>query len=54
MRCKLDICWQETATELKELYRQERNVERHIRLQALWHLRSGKKMQEVTESGDSD
>jgi len=46
---KLEIDWQETATELENLYRKERNSERRTRLQALWQLHCSKTMKEVAE-----
>lgn len=46
---KLAIEWQETASILKQLYRQEQNIERKIRLQVLWQLQIGKNLQEVTQ-----
>jgi len=44
---QLEIDWQQTTAELKDLYYKERNPERRTRLQALWQLRSGKGMKEV-------
>ena len=49
---KLVIDWQETASELRKLYRQERNSERHTRLHTFWQLRLGKTMKEVSELED--
>jgi len=46
---KLEIEWHETEAELRKLYRTERNSERRSRLQALWHLRSGKTLKVVAE-----
>lgn len=46
---RLQIEWQETADQLKIFYRWERNPHRKIRLQALWHLRCGKRLQDVVE-----
>jgi transposase len=46
---KLEVDWQETAPELRRLYRQERNSERRTRLHALWQLRCGKSLKEVTQ-----
>ena len=46
---KLEVDWQETAPELKEHYRKERNPERKTRLQAFWQLRLGKSLKEVAE-----
>ena len=44
---KLKVGWQETATELRKRYRQERHCERRTRLHALWQLRCGKSLKEV-------
>jgi DNA-binding response OmpR family regulator len=41
--------WQESADELFEKYRYEKNVYRRTRLQALWQLRQGKSPGEVSE-----
>jgi hypothetical protein len=46
---KLEVDWQETATELRTLYRQEHHTERRTRLQALWQLRCGKSLKAVAE-----
>jgi transposase len=46
---QLQIDWQQTGAELKDLYRKERNPERQARLQALWQLRAGKGLQEVAD-----
>jgi transposase len=46
---RLQIDWQETAEELKTLYQKEKHPQRRTRLQALWHLRCGKRVQEVAE-----
>ena len=46
---RLQLEWQETAPQLKLLYRLERNVHRRIRFLSLWHLRSGKRIQDVVE-----
>jgi len=45
----LQIEWQQTAAQLRLLYRWERNPHRKMRLQALWHLCCGKRIQEVVE-----
>lgn len=45
----LKLEWQETALELKRLYRKERNSERKTRLHALWQLRLNKTLKEVVE-----
>ena len=46
---KFEIDWQETASDLKKRYRQERNSERRTRLHAFWQLRLGKSLKEVAE-----
>jgi len=46
---KLAIDWQETASELRKLYRKERHSERQTRLHAFWQLRLGKTLKEVAE-----
>jgi transposase len=46
---QLEVEWQESAAELKAQYQKEKHPQRRTRLQALWHLRSGKRMQEVVE-----
>lgn len=44
----LGIDWQESAEELFEAYQQEKNIHRRTRLQALWQLRQGKTLKEVS------
>jgi transposase len=44
---KLEVDWQETATELRNLYRKESNSECRTRLHALWQLRCGKSLKVV-------
>ncbi|MBL7184525.1 MAG: helix-turn-helix domain-containing protein [Anaerolineae bacterium] len=44
----LEIEWRETAEELFEAYRGERNIHCRTRLQALWQLRQGKTLREVS------
>jgi putative transposase len=46
---KLELDWQETASELKKRYCKERNSERKTRLHAFWQLRLGKTMKDVAE-----
>jgi transposase len=46
---RLQLEWQETADQLQLFYRWERNPHRKMRLQALWHLRGGRRLQEVAE-----
>jgi transposase len=43
------IEWEETADQLKLFYQWERNPHRKVRLQALWHLRCGKRLQDVVD-----
>ena len=44
---KLRVEWKEDAATLKALYLKEKHRTRRERLQALWHLREGKKVMEV-------
>lgn len=46
---RIQVEWQETAEELKQLYKQERHPQRRTRLQALWHLRQGDRIADVVE-----
>ena len=46
---RLQIEWQQTADQFKLFYQWERNPHRKIRLQALWHLRCGKRLQDVVD-----
>lgn len=41
--------WAEDAPELKSLYKAEKHPQRRTRLQALWHLRQGKRLKKVEE-----
>ena len=43
------VDWQESSDELKQLYRKEVHPQRRTRLQALWQLRLGKRVQDVVE-----
>ncbi len=45
----LEVEWEESAEELKAQYQKEKHAQRRTRLQALWHLRSGKRIQDVVE-----
>lgn len=45
----LEVEWEESAEELKAQYQQEKHAQRRTRLQALWHLRNGKRIQDVVE-----
>jgi transposase len=48
MSRKIDpISWQESATELEKLYRQEKDVEKRKRLQAMWLVRQEKDAQDA-------
>lgn len=47
MARKLQIDWQESETELYQLYKQEKSYQNRTRLQALWLLRPGRTMKEV-------
>jgi transposase len=42
--------WRESADDLEARYKNERNADRRIRLLALYHLRRGKRIQDVVES----
>ena len=44
----VEIEWQESEAELKQLYQQEKHLKRRSRLQALWFMRQGKKMVEIS------
>jgi len=44
----VQIEWRETEAELKQLYRAEKQPQRRTRLQALWLMRQGKTMAEVS------
>ncbi len=46
---RLRIEWTESAEELRQLYKQERHVGRRTRLLAFWHLRQGKRIQDVVD-----
>lgn len=46
---RLQVDWEESADELEALYKQEQHMERRMRLQALWHLRRGKRIADVEE-----
>ena len=49
MSRRLQIEWQETAEDLKRLYRQEKHPQRRERLMSFWHLCEGKQVKEVAE-----
>jgi transposase len=46
---RLKIEWAESADELEARYKVEKQVERRTRLLALWHLRQGKRIDEVVQ-----
>ena len=43
------VNWQESNEELKQRYQEERQLQRRTRLQALWQLRQGKRIQDVVD-----
>ena len=51
---RLQVDWQETAEELKQKYRREKHAQRRERLMTLWHLREGKRVQEVSQMTGTD
>jgi DNA-binding transcriptional regulator YbjK len=46
---RLKIAWAESADELEARYKVEKQIERRTRLLALWHLRQGKRIEEVAQ-----
>jgi transposase len=46
---RIVIEWQETVSELETLYKQEKQVNKRERLHALWLLRQGKSLKEISE-----
>lgn len=44
-----EIEWEESAEELFAAYRQEKDLQRRTRLQALWLLRQGRLLEEVSQ-----
>ena len=46
----VQIEWQESAEELKALYKRERHPQQRTRLQVLWQLRTGKRIVDVVEN----
>jgi len=46
---RLKVTWAESAEELEALYKVEKQVEQRTRLLALWHLRQGKRLEEVVD-----
>ncbi len=49
MGSRVKVDWQESTEELKHLYLKELHPKRRIRLQALWQLRQGKRVQDVVD-----
>lgn len=45
---RLEIEWQESEAELRQLWQRERHPERRVRLRALYYLRQGKQIKEVS------
>ena len=45
-----EVAWQEDEATLFELYKQETDHQNRTRLQALWLLRSGRKLQEIADT----
>ena len=45
----LQVEWQETEAELKQGYRREKHRQKRERLLVLWHLRQGKRVEEVAQ-----
>ena len=44
------VDWQESCEELKQLYQKEVHPQRRTRLQALWQLSQGKRIQDVVDT----
>ncbi len=49
MRRIAKVDWQESSEELKHLYQKEAHPQRRTRLQALWQLHQGKRVQDVVD-----
>ena len=45
----VQVDWQESSEELKQLYQKEVHPRRRTRLQALWQLHQGKRLQDVVD-----
>lgn len=45
---RLEIIWQESEAKLRQLWKRERHGERRIRLRALYYLRQGQQIKEVS------
>jgi transposase len=48
----IEVEWKHGEEELRRLYNQEKHVERRTRYQALWLIRGGRTMREVSEIVD--
>lgn len=48
----IEVEWKQSKEELRQLYNQEKHVERRTRYQALWLIRGGRTMTEVSEIVD--
>ncbi len=46
---RVKVNWQESSEELKHRYQKEVHPQRRTRLQFLWHLHQGKRMQDVMD-----
>ncbi len=46
---RVDVGWQESSEELKHRYQKEAHAQRRTRLQALWQLRRGKRIEDVVD-----
>lgn len=44
---RLQVEWEQSAEELRRLYQGERHAQRRTRLQVLWQLRQGKRIEDV-------
>ncbi len=45
----LSVDWQESSEELKHRYQKEVHPQRRTRLQGLWQLRQGKRIEDVVD-----
>jgi len=50
----IEVEWKHSEAELRKLYNEEKHVERRTRYQALWLIRGGRSMKEVSEIVDRD
>jgi hypothetical protein len=46
---RMEVGWQESSEELKHWCLKEGHPQRCTRLQVLWHLRQGKRIEDVVE-----